>query len=354
MKTLLHTLFIISLLHANAIAQQPDLSRLADSLQHLIDKNYYDSSAGLYTETNQRATDEKPYSYLWPLCALVQAGNEMERLHPGKDYMSKVIGSIEKYYDATPPSPGYDAYPEVKGRKRDSRFYDDNQWIGLACVDAYLRNKNMRYLQIAQVIHTFMMTGFDTLSGGGLYWKEDEKNSKNTCSNGPGIVLALRLYQATHQKGFLDTALVLYKWTNQRLRSPKGLYYDNIRIPGKKIDSAFYSYNSGTMIQANVLLYELTKDNKYIEEARRLSQASLDQFFINGNFRGIYWFNAVLLRGYEELFRVDKDRKYLVAMQTYLDNNRRKEMDGLSTGKKIKLLDAAGYLEMVCRMALVR
>ncbi|HTD93736.1 MAG TPA: hypothetical protein VK644_07990, partial [Chitinophagaceae bacterium] len=89
MKTLSHTIlalgvFILSF-DVDVGAQQAIYSSLADSLQHLIDKNYYDSSAGLYTETNQRATDEKPFSYLWPLCALVQAGNEMERLHPGKD-----------------------------------------------------------------------------------------------------------------------------------------------------------------------------------------------------------------------------------------------------------------------------
>jgi hypothetical protein len=107
------------------------------------------------------------------------------------------------------------------------------------------------------------------------------------------------------------------------------------------------------MIQANVLLYEVTKDKRYIDEARGLSRASLDRFFINGNFRGIYWFNAVLLRGYEELYRVDKDTQYLEAMQAYISNNRRKEMEGLKTNKKVKLLDVAGYLEMVCRLAVL-
>src|ERR1700733_14473866 len=59
---------------------------------------YYDSTTGLFTETNNKAADEKPNSYLWPLCALVQAANEMETLQPGKNYLDPVVKAIDQYY----------------------------------------------------------------------------------------------------------------------------------------------------------------------------------------------------------------------------------------------------------------
>ncbi len=109
-----------------------------------------------------------------------------------------------------------------------------------------------------------MMTGYDTIAGGGLYWKEGDKTTKNTCSNGPGILLALQLYIITNQHVYLDTALILYNWVNAHLQSPAGVYYDNIKIPSLKIDSAVYTYNTGTMLQANVLLYNITKETQYL------------------------------------------------------------------------------------------
>jgi predicted alpha-1,6-mannanase (GH76 family) len=71
-----------------------------------------------------------------------------------------------------------------------------------------------------------MMNGFDTLSGGGLYWEEDHKTSKNTCSNGPAILILLQLYNITKEKPYLDTALLLYNWVNKYLQASNGLYYD--------------------------------------------------------------------------------------------------------------------------------
>ena len=124
-----------------------------------------------------------------------------------------------------------------------------------------------------------MMTGYDTISGGGLYWKEGDKTTKNTCSNGPGILVALQLYKITNNKNYLDTALVLYNWVNAHLQSPQGVYYDNIKIPSLKIDSAVYTYNTGTMLQSNVLLYEITHDKKYLNEAERIAKAAKNFFY---------------------------------------------------------------------------
>lgn len=175
-----------------------------DIISNNICKYFYDSPNALYYETNHVQPDEKKYSYLWPLCALLQAANEAENAEPSKDYLSPVLKVIDQYYSDTFPAPAYQAY--VRKEEKDDRFYDDNQWIAIACLDAYNRTKQQHYFDIAAMIYRFMMTGYDTVSGGGLYWKEGDKTTKNTCSNGPGILVALQLYKITGNKNYLDSA----------------------------------------------------------------------------------------------------------------------------------------------------
>ena len=322
-----------------------------DTLNKNIYTYFYDSANGLYYETNHVRSSEKKHSYLWPLCALIQTANEEETLQPAKEYLSSVMKAIAQYYSTLPPTPAYQAY--VTKEEKDSRFYDDNQWIAIACLDAYNRTKNEKYLQIVKEIYRFMMTGFDTLSGGGIYWKEDTKNSKNTCSNGPGILVALQLYKVTHQQNYLDSALLLYNWVNAHLQAPEGLYYDNIKIPSLKIDSAIYTYNTGTMLQSNVLLFTITKDKKYLKEAQRIATAAKTYFYKNNKLPANYWFNAVLLRGEIALYKIDKNRKHI---QYFIDDANRiwneERENGLigKKGKRKRLIDQAAMIEIYARL----
>lgn len=104
------------------------------ALHQAIYRTYYDSATGLFTETNLKSADEHPNSYLWPLCALVQAANEMEVLEPGRPYLEPVMKAIDQYYSVKHGIAGYDSYVVKQGG--GDRFYDDNQWIGLAYMDA--------------------------------------------------------------------------------------------------------------------------------------------------------------------------------------------------------------------------
>jgi uncharacterized protein YyaL (SSP411 family) len=326
-----------------------------DIISNNIYKYFYDSPNSLYYETNHVQPDEKKYSYLWPLCALLQAANEAENAEPSKDYLSPALKAIDQYYSDTFPAPAYQAY--VRKEEKDDRFYDDNQWIAIACLDAYNRTRQQHYLDIAEIIYRFMMTGYDTVSGGGLYWKEGDKTTKNTCSNGPGILVALQLYKITGNKNYLDTALALYKWVNAHLQSPEGVYYDNIKLPSLKIDSAVYTYNTGTMLQSNVLLYEITRDKKYLNEAERIAQAAEQFFYKNGKLPGNYWFNAVLLRGYIELYKVDHNKQQL---QFFIDdadriwNEEKDDKDLLGRNNKRKsLIDQAAMMEVYARLSVL-
>ena len=84
------------------------------------------------------------------------------------------------------------------------------------------------------------------------------KRSKNTCSNAPGAVLALKLYLATGREEYLEQGRALYEWTRKRLLDRSDdLYFDNISLKGA-VNKAKFSYNSGQMIQAGALLHRIT------------------------------------------------------------------------------------------------
>jgi len=355
--SLLFALLLSNLVFAqkNARTNSGYYKKEMKALQAVIQKNFYDSAAGYYKETAIHENGENPYSYLWPICALYQASNEIEKVEPGKQVLSPMLKIIGDYYDPAPPKPGYASY--ILKFKGGDRFYDDNQWIGITSLDAFTRLKDKKFLSLGQDIYNYMMTGYDTVLTGGIYWQENKKISKNTCSNGPGILVALQLYQATNNKSYLDTALLIYNWVNKYLKTPSGLYWDNIGIADHKIGKATFSYNTGTMLQSNVYLYECTKDEKYLKEAIAIADSSMPYFYGSKKFRDSYWFNAVLLRGYQHLLKYNKDLKYILAFKDCLDNALKSERNeqGLFMGKDKPqdLVAHGGMLEILARYALL-
>jgi len=340
------------LLAAHANAQKTEDKMRISLLYRQINHQLRDSTSGLYYETTDTAKNQNRHSYLWPLCAYIQAANEMDVLYPKKDFMLPVVKAIDQYYTDRLPNAGYQAY--VTKEKHDSRFYDDNQWVALAYLDAYKRCHKKQYLEKSEMIGRFMLGGLDTVAGGGIYWNEDNKSSKNTCSNGPGILVLLKLYNITHNKAYLSTAIALYKWTNNTLQAPDGLYYDNINITNHNIGKVKITYNTGTMLQSNVLLFLITKDQKYLDEAERIAKAGRGYFFKNGRLPEGYWFNAVMLRGYEELYKVDGNKSWIDFFRQDADaiwNDERDANNLVGKHPAKSLIDQAAMIEIYARLA---
>jgi rhamnogalacturonyl hydrolase YesR len=246
--------------------------------------------------------------------------------------------------------------PKTKKIKPGERYYDDNEWIGITALDAYARKKQKSDLALGKMMYDFVMTGYNQVLGGGIYWKEGDTGSKNTCSNGPAALVALQLYQATKNKAYLDTAIKIVNWTNSKLQRPDKLYWDNISTKGNNnIGKATFSYNTGTMLESYVYLYEITKEKKYLDEANAIADSSLEFFYGKGKFRDGYWFNAVLLRAYQHLLKFNKDTKYVAGFKKALDNAIANDKNELGVFKDNKgaqnLVEQGGMLEILARYA---
>jgi predicted alpha-1,6-mannanase (GH76 family) len=339
----------------------------------LLAENYPQDAAAEATYLAEGADNKvNKYSYLWPysgtlsmMSALYEATKDDEIL---EFIDQQVLEGLKMYYDTTREPHGYSSYITVD---KSDRFYDDNIWLVIDLVDLYTLTSKQSYLDMALDAWNFVLSGRDTVLGDGIYWCEQNKNTKNTCSNAPAAVAALKLYKATGYQQYFDQGENFYTWVFYSLQDKDHLYFDNVSIKGK-FDKRKFSYNSGQMIEAGALLYEITGNEEYLLQAQATAAASLHQWtkvYSNEKEESLYivesgdvWFDAVLLRGYLALWRVDGQDAYISSFDDTLsyawyvgrDENGLfgKYLTHRQEGEtKSWLLTQAAYVEMAARLA---
>jgi len=226
--------------------------------------------------------------------------------------------------------------------------------------------KKPEYLKKSIETWQFVLSGWDEQLGGGIYWCEQKKQSKNTCSNAPASVLAFKLFEATKDSSYFNWGVQIYNWTKSNLQdSTDYLYFDNKNLLGK-IGRAKYTYNSGQMMQAAAMIYKLTGKKAYLEDAQNIARSAKNYFteeFKTAEGKKIRlfkntgnWFNAILFRGYTELYRLDGNAEYLGIFRDNMDQlwNHIRDKNGLFSkdwkGQKDDpfkwLLDQASLVEI--------
>lgn len=273
----------------------------------------------------------KEYAYLWPYSGVLSAGVALFEATGDRAYRevleNKVLRGLEKYYDRQRNPPAYSSY--LCMAPVADRFYDDNIWLGINFIDLYRLTAELKYLEKARLVWNFLKSGTDNCLEGGIYWCEQKRKTKNTCSNAPAAVLALKMYQETHENIYFEEGKKLYEWTKEKLQDTTDyLYFDYIDLNGK-IGKSKFAYNSGQMMQAAVLLYQFTGNLTYLTDARNIAKEAYGYFFtfvpdVDGKFvkivrKGDIWFTAVMLRGYLELYKQDKNRTYINTFEKSLD-----------------------------------
>ncbi|UYQ94162.1 glycoside hydrolase family 76 protein [Chitinophaga horti] len=384
-RMILSTLLSCTLLSASAQQLQPaaEYQRRAEEMFHRVWTLYRVPQHGLFSEYYpQQHKDSLTYmqdgnvqskavSYLWPLSGVVTASNMLIRL-PGKKaayqpYADTAMAAMYAYRDTTRNPTGYQAYP-AKFEKVD-RYYDDNGLVAIDYAEAYLNTRNPVYLSRAKEVFAFILSGWTDVLGGGVTWLEGHGDQKPACSNGMATLAALKIYKASGDKYYLQQGIRFYDWMHKHLRDSAGLYVNDIKTATGKVNPVYYTYNTGAMLEAAMMLHSITHEKKYLTHARQSAEAAYQYFGqpqqgMRSAFCDLPWFATVLFRGYEALYEVTKDKKYLAAIIDRVDHAwTNRDPNGLTnhdwseprdnTGKPKWLLDEACIAEIYARMALL-
>lgn len=254
----------------------------SDALYEQIKADYFDSSSGLYREywvpkVEDRKGENLQPAFNWGVGVMISALNGLakkdRRFVPDLEaYLQK--GSV--YWNPNGPVAGYDVLPGPP--HPNDRYYDDNAWMVLALVESYEVTGNKAWLNQASKALDFVLSGQDGKLGGGIYWKEREKQSKNVCSCAPSAAACIAVYQHTKRKELLKYAENLYLWTQKTLQDQHDfLYWDHVNLSGK-VEGYKWSYNSALMLRTAKELHSLTKNPVYGVDAQVLEKSCKDKW----------------------------------------------------------------------------
>ena len=227
----------------------------------------YAAQAGAGIEALQRWY--RPRTGRWRTAGWWNAANALTAVigyiqHTGDQ---RYIGVVERTFVA------------AQRRHRDfiNSFYDDNGWWGLAWAAAYDLTGDGRYLAAARTIFANLVTGWDGICGGGLWWNTDRRY-KNAISNELFLVLAARLHRRCgDDRGFyLDWALREWDWFHASgLIGANGLVNDGLTPGCQNNGGVTWTYNQGVILGGLAALYEATGEAAYLRQGEAIADAAL-------------------------------------------------------------------------------
>lgn len=225
-------------------------SEAADQSHTALDAQFYNTQSNYYNQNNNGHTG---FNYWWNAHALDVLVDAYNRTKDAK-YLAKMDNLLAGCY-------------AKNGNTYWNTFYDDMEWWALACLRAYDATKDEKYKTMARQYWTWIKVGWSEVKNGGIAWASGSKDSKNACSNAPAVIIAARLYQLDNNPDDLVWAKKIYTWLKTYVVEPKrGLVYDAY---GNPKESDMYTYNQGTWIGSGLELYQITKQQSYLDDAVR-------------------------------------------------------------------------------------
>ncbi|MDQ0116050.1 glycoside hydrolase family 76 protein [Paenibacillus harenae] len=279
----------------------------ADLAQAELADSFWNESRGLYDNVSpciaQLCTD--PFNYWWQAHAVDVLVDGYERT--GDERYEKLLERM------------YEGIAERNAGVYPNDYYDDMEWMGLAWLRAYDATQDKRYMDVARLLWEDVKTGWNEEQGGGIAWRKEQLDYKNTPANAPAVILAVRLYEHTKDQDDLDWAIRIYEWQKKTLVDPdSGFVWDGINRQGDgAVDKDWkFTYGQGVYIGAGVELYRVTGDEGYLADARKTADAAKEELTSSatgmlpseGDGDGAL-FKGIFVRYLGELIQVDNEPK---------------------------------------------
>jgi hypothetical protein len=297
---------------ADAAAGGPYGSAAREVMAHL-QATFWDPKPGVYA----RAADNRKPDDVWRQAAAVSALVGATR-HEPRAYgpvLAKFFRSLDAYWDAKVPIPGYEPLP-TRGNGKD-KYYDDNAWLVIAFAEAYELTGERPYLDRARATARFVASGWDEQLGGGVWWHQSHKDgTKNACANGPAAVGYLRLAAVglpAEADEWATAARRAADWTRQRLQADDGLFDDRVVVATGEVKRGKLTYNAALMLRAYLGLYRRDGRADDLEQAKRIGRAA--DWFLDrktGVYRDPLKFSQFMVEADLDLYRATGEA-YLLA-----------------------------------------
>jgi predicted alpha-1,6-mannanase (GH76 family) len=302
---------VIALFNTSVLKAQINWSKAADSAQQALTKQFWSADNKYYLQNNDTNTR---FNYWWNAHALdVLVDGYLRTKDP--TYTSRMKDLLTGMY-------------KQNGNKWENDFYDDMEWLTLACLRAYDATNDKQYKDLAQTLWDLIKAGWTNINGGGIQWEKHSPKAKNACSNGPAIIIAARMYKLNKHKDELDFATKIYHWQRANLvDAARGIVWDSY---GNHKENAMYTYNQGTWLGGALELYTITKDTRCLQDAIRNANYVINdrqKFSPNGILKGEGsgdggLFKGIFIRYLVQLIKNSNvDVHTRLAYKAYLVNN---------------------------------
>lgn len=228
---------------------------LADSMQQDLHDRYWNAADQYYLADDSADTE---FHYWWSAHALDVLVDAYQRTQ-NEAYAERLRALHE----------GIRANSEGTWQRP---YYDDMAWLGLSSLRAYQATGESRYLEVTRTLWEELKGGWNDRQGGGIAWRRSQPGYKNTPSNAPSVILAVRLHRELGDPEYRDWARRIYSWLNGHLVDQStGLVWDGVNRQGNgEIDRNWiFTYNQGTYIGAAHEMYRMTGEEQYLDDAVR-------------------------------------------------------------------------------------
>jgi Glycosyl hydrolase family 76 len=220
-----------------------------------------------------RCPGRYPMLTIWGGVRMFEAANALALAVPSAAHralVARFARASERYWNAS--LSGYAPYPNDVSPTVEM-WFDDNGWLGLAFLNAYLATHSTRYLHDAQRAFHFIATrGWDSAKGGGMWW-----TTTHPYHSGPALasdsLLGALLYEQDHEAWQLEDVKAWIDWANVNdTHDERQFYLEKPNDP-----SSVNDYVQAPLVYAQYLLCRDGGGEGYCVHAARLAATLSEQ-----------------------------------------------------------------------------
>jgi len=308
-----------------------------------IHNEFYNKNNGLYAESiDAESQFVQATSFVWPASHMLRALKNAWRLNPGKyeEMLFNYLDAIDQYKVTKSGRTGYAVLPANDG----TRFYDDNGQLVMQFCGVYDLTEDNTTLNKLKIAYEFNNGIRDAKYA--IPQHEDQLGNGMLFSMSVNYTsyAAAKLYEVTNETSYLEEALAYYelendlsvkikdsgtKLFNQASYFQNGTWSLNGIVNGETLRGGGYrAYQTTVVIQNAILLYQITKEQKYLDDAHEMMNSCINMWYKPG--QGLseisFWGGDDMIDALLDLYQETAETEFLTIASDIMDflsaNNR--------------------------------